>query len=391
MNVHVLVDRAIGAATRAMQRRLPAKDDTTHLLDHYRRASLDQLFPAPPLRPYVEVRDAPPVGRLRARHFQIASAHQPLIEPLRTIYQRDHQPLHSFRGRELSVTGHRTRRAVIYVHGWMESTDLATETLLAPVVAWKLDADVFHFELPHHWRRQIATSPYNGAYFCSADLAMTCEAFRQSVLDTRTLLAWIRSLGRYDEVGLMGISLGGLLTQITACFEPGLPWALPFVSHLDFADVLAHAPIVTQIRDELAEFGMGAAELEDFVRVLGFDRLEPVVDRSRLFFVAAVDDQFMRADAMALALARWPGVHTMWLPGGHITALFRMPRVLDEIRRFIDALPPVAKPTTNSASKEALANGEPASIASRLGGGAPQKPRFLRGRGLEQPPEKTSA
>ncbi len=33
----------------------------------------------------------------------------------------------------------------------------------------------------------------------------------------------------------------------------------------------------------------------------------------------------------------------------------------------------------------------PASNASRLGGEAPQKPRFLRGGGLEQPPEKTSA
>ncbi len=37
------------------------------------------------------------------------------------------------------------------------------------------------------------------------------------------------------------------------------------------------------------------------------------------------------------------------------------------------------------------ASGAASSEARRLGGGAPQKPRFLRGGGLEQPPEETSA
>ncbi|MFN7953252.1 MAG: hypothetical protein U0610_16130 [bacterium] len=343
MNVHVLVDQAIGASTRWLQRKLPPKDDTTHLLDQYRGQSLATLFPPPPARPYVETRDAPAVGPLRARRFRIASAHQPLAEPLRRIYDREQEPLHFFHGRELELATRASRRAVVYIHGWMESTDLATEALLAPVVAWKLDADFFHFQLPHHWRRQVAGSKYNGAGFCSADLAQTCEAFRQAVLDARTLLTWVRSLGRYDEIGLMGISLGGLLTQIVACLDPDLPWAVPCEAHLDFQDLVSHAPILTEIRDELAAFGVGPADLEDFVRALGFDRLEPAIDRSRLLFVAALDDQFMRPEAMARALARWPGVATLWIPGGHITALFRLPRVLDDVRRFIDAQPRPAR------------------------------------------------
>ncbi len=342
MNVHALVDQAIGASTRWLQRKLPPKDDTTAWLDFYRGLPLAALFPAPPARPYVETRDTPALGTLGSRRFRIASAHVPLAEPLRGTYERDQEPLHFFQGRELRLGGdggRAARRAVVYVHGWMESTDLATEALLAPVVAWKLDADFFHFQLPHHWRRQLASSRYNGAQFLSADLVRTCEAFRQAVLDARTLLAWVRSLGRYDEVGVMGISLGGLITQIVACLDPELPWAVPCEAHLDFHDLLAHAPILSEVRDELAGFGVSPAALEDFLVALGFDRLAPAIDPARLLFVAALDDQFMRAEAMARALARWPGVVTLWIPGGHITALFRLPRVLDDVRRFIDELP----------------------------------------------------
>ncbi len=345
MNIHVAVDQAIGASTRWLQRKLPPKTDTLHLLGSYSGRPLGELFPPPPAHPYVEAREAPPVGPLRARRLRVASAHVPLVEPMARIYRLEQEPLHMFHGRELTLTGHRTRRAVVYVHGWMESTDLATEALLAPVVAWKLDADFFHFQLPHHWHRQVAGSKYNGAHFCSADLAMTCEAFRQAVLDARTLLTWVRGLGRYDEVGLMGISLGGLITQIVACLDAELPWAIPCEAHLDFQDLLGHAPILTEVRDELAAFGMSPADLVDFMSALGFDRLEPAIERSRLLFVAARDDQFMRAEAMTRALARWPGVNTLWIPGGHITALFRLPSVLGEVRRFVDALPRRAAPT----------------------------------------------
>ena len=180
--------------------------------------------------------------------------------------------------------------------------------MLLPKLDEALDADVLHVQLPFHGARNPKSALFLGEFFWSADLVRSMEAVRQSCIDARTLLAWLRSQG-YTEVGVTGISLGGSITMVLACVEPPPDYIVPIVSHIQLAEAVEEAPILWRMKADLERFGVDRARREEIFRRLGLGTMKPVLPPERQLWIMARDDVYI------LGAARLRAVQQVGTPG----------------------------------------------------------------------------
>lgn len=321
------LDRAFGLVNYVKQRRIPAQVNTFGRMRFYEDVPRAELFPKPV--PKALPRVVRSSIRSRLTKLEFLSAHEPLHTSELDRY-RDCPELHRFVVRRFRRPGRPPKRAVVYLHAWMVDGAHLADSTFALWISQQLDADVFAVEQVHHGSRKMAISPYGGAHFFSADVAMTFESMRQAASDARLVVDHVLDLGWYDEVGMLGVSLGGAIALIVACHEPRLDWVVPVVSHLNIADTVHHAPIAVRARRQLQSWGVSMSELRRVNdALLGW--LEPALPRERILMMPARRDLCMRAVEVERLLLRWPGVRANWLPGGHISSVMslavQMPRM----------------------------------------------------------------
>lgn len=335
--MHETVDHAIGALAWLRARRLRNIENTHARMAFYERVPRSALFPPPPAVHEPRRGRCYSVFRVDCENLVFDSPHVPL-HPEEAARYLSYSTLHRFFVRRLRRVGPPPRRAVVYLHAWMIPGAQAPDSAFAAMLSRKLDCDVYNVEQVHHGRRQVPYSPYHGLHFFTADMAFSFEALRQAVIDARTVIRYLLASGQYDDVGLVGISLGGAIATVAACLEPDLTFALPIVSHIDIADALRHAPAAAHIRHMLNRFGVTFDELARLNHVLATSWLEPAIERERMVFMPATRDAYMRPEALYRQVERWPGVKVRWLEGGHITGLLQLGDAFDEVRPYLDAL-----------------------------------------------------
>jgi hypothetical protein len=338
--MHESVDHAFGALAWLKQQRVRDIRNTHERMAFYETLPRSELWPAPPARIQPRRERAFKVLGVECQNMWFDSPHAPAHPHEVERYFGDHVSLHRFLVRRVRRPGEAPRRAAVYLHAWMVAGAEMADSSFAALLSRQLDCDVYNVEQVHHGRRQIPGSVYHGIHFFSADLAMTFEAMRQAVVDARTVVRYLVDSGEYDEVGVVGVSLGAAMATLTACLEPELSWAVPIVGHINIADAVRHAPVARHSRALLRKFGVSLDELERLNDVLAHGWLSPAIERERMLLVPATRDTCMRPHVVREQLARWRGVQAMWLDGGHITGLLRLGKRFPEVREYIDALPP---------------------------------------------------
>jgi hypothetical protein len=344
-HVHQSLDRAMGVLSYVKQRTIPRILNTHARMNFYERTARDQrelLFPAPRASTKPRSQNCLRMLGMECETLEFESLHEPLHPDEAERYFRAHSALQRFVVRRVRRPGAPPRRAAVYLHAWMVRGAQAADTSFSLLLSQRLDCDIFNVQQVHHGLRQIPGSPYDGAYFMSADVALTFEAFRQAVMDARVVVDYLLNSGQYDEVGLFGVSLGGAVSTLVACLEPRLNWVVPVVSHIDIADAVRHAPVALHARRQFERWGVSMGELSRINETL-IGWLEPVIDRERLLLVPGELDLVMRPDAVRRQLAKWPGVPSIWLPGGHISSVLSIAMHLPKIRAHLHSLPAVPR------------------------------------------------
>jgi hypothetical protein len=337
--MHEGVDHAFGALARLRQQRVKGVMNTHSLMAYYEGLPRAELFPAPPGRPRVTSGKHFQVLGVECQNLTFESAHAPLHPHEVDRYFGRFHALHRFLVRRVRRPGEAPRRAVVYLHAWMVAGAEFADSSFAAFLSKQLDCDVYNVQQVHHGERQIPGSVYHGVHFFSADLSLTFEAIRQAVLDARTVVRYLLTSGQYDEVGVIGVSLGAAMATLTSCFEPELSFAIPIVGHIDIADAVRHAPVAAESRRLLRKFGVSLDELARLNHVLATGWVKPAIEHERMLLVPADRDTCMRPAAMRAQIERWAGVREMWLEGGHITGLLKLGKRFPEIREFVDGLP----------------------------------------------------
>jgi Alpha/beta hydrolase domain containing 18 len=197
---------------------------------------------------------------------------------------------------------------------------------------------VLHLQLPFHGTRKPKSSLYHGEFFWTADLVRSLEAVRQSCLDARTLVAWLRAQG-YTEVGVTGISMGASVAMVLACVAPLPNYIAPIIGHLQLAEAIEDAPIFWRMKSDLERFGVGPARRRQIFSRLGLESLRPLLPRDRQMWIMARDDIYIPAPVVERQWRAWGEPPIEWLPGGHMTFALSFARAIDRLREFHDSLP----------------------------------------------------
>ena len=354
------VDRVVGALSHGLHGLRGVRHNTVDDLGPYLDAPLETLFP--PVVVPRDVRVHRPLVQLRRRNRVIEtlrwhSQHVPLCPHYRARHAGEYWLNQRVTARWMHPrSGHR-RRALIYVHGWLEPGPWIEERVLLPRLYDELGVDVLHIQLPFHGSRNPKSSLFHGEFFWSADLVRTMESVRQSLIDVRTLMAWLRVERGYEEIGVTGISLGGGITMALGCVDDGPDYIMPIVAHLKLGEAVEDAPILWRLKSDLERFGIDRAKRRELFDRLGLGKLRPVLPRERQLWIAATDDAYITAPLVKEQWHEWGEPPIEWIPGGHMTFPLSIGRIVARMKSFHEAQ------TVRTPARRATPSHAPARIA----------------------------
>jgi pimeloyl-ACP methyl ester carboxylesterase len=328
------VDRMVGTLTHLLHLRA-ARENTVGDLGPYLDAPATVLFPAPVAPRDVAQKRArlPRPGGRVAETLTWHSQHVPLCPHYRARHAGEYAKNQTVSARWFHPKSGPRKKALVYVHGWLEPGPWVEEAVLLPRLYDELGVDVLHVQLPFHGSRNPQSALFHGEFFWTADLVRTIEAVRQSCIDARTLVAWLRSIG-YSEVGVTGISLGGSITMVLACVAPTPDYIVPIVSHLYLAEAVEDASIMWRMKADLENFGVGREQRADIFRRLGLQELRPVLSARRQQWIMARDDAYIAAPLVERQWHAWGEPPIEWIPGGHMTFALSLGRIVECTRAF---------------------------------------------------------
>jgi dienelactone hydrolase len=330
-------DELLGALVRAVQVLRPRVENTIHRVGAYEGLPLGAIFPAPERVPSVTRRIRWRIGGVTSEDLSFASLHEPIEPSFRRYYHARRRRIHTVYARRIRRSTGLERPQLLYIHGYMQPETMVEELALLATMAAALDMDLVQIQPPYHGRRKPNSSRFDGELFWTADVVRSIESLRQTVLDARTLLAWMRAESA-RPVGISGLSLGGAFTAVLTCLEPGFAFSAPLIAHMDLGALVAHAPVLGAMREDLTRFGWQVEDFARFVARLGWDELRPVIPTDRIHLFAAKDDRFFRPDVVRAMWRRWGKPKIRWYPGSHMGFLTHLPDAIGRLRRFVDAL-----------------------------------------------------
>lgn len=332
------LDMVAGAFSRVLHGFRGAHENTVGDLGPYLGAPVDTLLPEPVIpRDLKREKAALQLGPRVTETLRWHSQHVPLCPHYRSRHAGEYERntrvvarfIHSRRGER--------KRALVYVHGWLEPGPWVEEASFLPRLHDELDVDVLHIQLPFHGSRNPRSALFHGEFFWSADLVRSLEAVRQSALDVRTLIAWLRARG-YNEVGVTGLSLGGAITMLLACVSNPPEYIVPVIAHLQLAEAVEDAAILWRMKEDLERFGIGKEKRKEVFDKLGLGGFVPELPPGRQLWICARDDQYIRADLVEAQWKAWGRPPIEWIPGGHMTFPLHVGKMLARMKTFLAAL-----------------------------------------------------
>jgi hypothetical protein len=233
------------------------------------------------------------------------------------------------------------RPAVVVLH--ILGSDFPLSRYMAARLADRGVAALF-LKLPYYGERRPKAGPGPvPRKFLTADIERTITAMRQGICDVRRALCWLSNRPRVDpsQLGVTGISLGGIISSIVAAVDPSVRSGAFLLAGGDLAQILWGMPETAKFRETWLAAGRTIADLR--VLTEPFDPLTYAhgLEGKRLMMIAGkVDEVVPPASTLALwnAAGRPP---IDWYDCGHYSAVGYL---LPGIRKTVDFLagPPEA-------------------------------------------------
>jgi len=330
-------DEITGALARVAQIVRPRVHNTLDRLPAYEGLPRDVIFPAPSRVPEVRRSRRWQLPGLVSEDLRFPSLHEPLEPHFKDYYAARRRRIQTVYARRIRPSTARGRPRLLYIHGYMQPETLIEEFALLTTMARILDMEVVQLQPPYHGRRKPRASRFDGELYWTADLVRSLESIRQTILDARTLLTWLRAESP-GPVGIAGLSLGGALSAALTCLEPGFAFSAPWIAHMDVGALVADAPVLRAMREDLARFGWKPSDVSDFMQRIGWNDLLPVMAPERIVLFAGRDDRFFRPELVTDMWKRWGEPRIRWYPCSHMGFIAHLPDAVRRLRGFVDQL-----------------------------------------------------
>ena len=190
--------------------------------------------------------------------------------------------------------------------------------------------------LPYHYLR-TPVDQISGRLMISGDVERTLEAVRQAVIDIRCGVDWLQQRPEVDpdRIGVVGLSLGGILTHLVMGVESRFSVGVTILGGGQVADVLWKSPILAHVRRQLAASGIGLDELRERLRPI-----EPLTfaQRNRPRQVLMINGRYDIIVPPHAARAVWRALGEppiIWLHTGHYGPEFVASQVFEMVSAYL--------------------------------------------------------
>lgn len=231
------------------------------------------------------------------------------------------------------------RADAILVEHWMHADDPPHGTVLAlhgfNMGQPRIDAlalfaahwfrrglDVALLTLPYHGGRTPAGARFSGQRFAAANPAVLNDAVRRSVFDVHLVRAWLREQTGLP-VGLLGLSLGGYITALTAGLCSDLDFAIAMVPPVCLGDLAWRFVARSRGRRGTPPPAYSRDELRAMYRVhspLAFPLRTP---RERVMIIAGRGDRIVPPEHPHALWRHWGQPRIHWFSGSHLAPFGR--------------------------------------------------------------------
>ena len=246
--------------------------------------------------------------------------------------------------RENTAQANATRRpAVIVLH--ILGGDFDLSRLFCRALASRGVAALF-LKLPYYGERRQPGEP---ARMVSVDVEETVRGMTQAVLDCRQAAAWLAAQDDVDaeQLGIMGISLGGITSALAAGIEPRFSKVCLILAGGDMGEVAWTSEELAPLRKAWLAAGRSKEEL-----FAAFRPIDPItyarpMPGRRILMLNARNDKVVPP---ACSEALWKALgepRIIWWDAGHYSA---MRYIFDGVSLAVDFFQPDA-PTDQSTAK----------------------------------------
>lgn len=223
---------------------------------------------------------------------------------------------------------------VIFVHGWrMNSIHKIDEIYLKNLM--KLGFNMYYFTMPYHLERNSTDSLYNGELMISADVNRTLLSVQQAVSDLRSLIRWIKSTSK-GKIILIGVSLGGFLTNLTCTVESDID----AVISVFYANNLAHTiwntipgKYIKQDFERNSPFTY--SDLNDCWKIITPSSFKPIIPREKILLLSAIYDKYIDINDANELWEEWGYPKRILYKCGHAGIVLMKNEIANDSLKFI--------------------------------------------------------
>lgn len=173
----------------------------------------------------------------------------------------------------------------------------------------------------------------------STDLPHTMRAVQQTVLDLRLATAWLESRAEVDRgrLGITGVSLGSLMTSLTAEMEPKLSRVGVLLGGGGFVDAFWDHPQASLYRGVYEAFGGTKERVKQLIAPVDPLTCAANLSSRKLLIMAGKRDEIL-PPSMAEALWKATGQQTLiWFDCTHYGAIIHLTEALDHLTKHFAA------------------------------------------------------
>ena len=153
-------------------------------------------------------------------------------------------------------------KAIILIHH--RGGDIDTLDAMAKIFANR-GISALTMLMPYHGIR-APEGTKSGEFFTSANIKLTIDAFRQAVLEIHWATDWLQTL--HSHIGIVGISLGGIVATLACAHDDRLKTACICHSGADLAAITFRGLATQKIKEAFERIGITEEELRTYWKAI---------------------------------------------------------------------------------------------------------------------------
>lgn len=192
--------------------------------------------------------------------------------------------------------------------------------------------------LPYHGHREPMVSEWSGQFFVSPDLYCTVQNFQNVCSEVMTAVHWLKGNRGKRKIGIMGYSIGSVLSVLTLNVEPLLEFGILVAGAAELSGMIWHNTITTHLKRHLIELGISKKDLQKAWSISDPFVLKINISPDKILMFSTRYDKVLRPEYQNRLWEALKRPKQIWLPTGHYTSVLCFNEIVRESADFVRSL-----------------------------------------------------